>query len=84
LQALALPGTASARFSPEARQAATARRDGPFVVLTAAGYADGEPAGAGQEAHPAIFGPAAQLAAAIIAPLTQPVTVNCQSPEWSC
>jgi hypothetical protein len=84
LRALALPGTASALFSADARQAATARQEGPFVVLTAAGYADGEPTGADQEAHPAIFAPAAQLAAAIIAPLTQPVTVNCHSPEWSC
>jgi hypothetical protein len=84
LRALALPGTASARFSDAARQAATARQAGPFVALTTAGYADGEPAGAGQQARPAIFAPAAQLAAEIIGPLTQPVTVNCHSPEWSC
>lgn len=84
VRALALPGTAAARFSAAARQAATARNGGPFVVLTTAGYADGEPVGAGQEARPAIFAPAAQLAAEIIGPLTQPVTVNCHSPEWSC
>jgi hypothetical protein len=84
LRALAIPGTASARFSADARQAAVSRHAGPFVVLTAAGYADGEPAGAGQEARPAIFAPTVQLAAEIMRLLTRPVTVNCHSPEWSC
>src|SRR3984957_18037078 len=84
LLALALPGTASARFSPAARQAGTAQRAGTFVVLTVAGYADGEPAGPGQQANPSAFSPASQLAAAVGAPLSQPVTVNCASREWSC
>jgi hypothetical protein len=84
LRALALPGTASARFGAGARQAATARHAGPFVVLTVAGYADGEPAGAGQQARPADFSPAGQLAAEIIGPLARPVTVDCHSRAWSC
>jgi hypothetical protein len=54
------------------------------VVLTVAGYADGEPAGAGQQARPSAFSPAGQLAAAVSGPLAQPVTVNCASREWAC
>jgi hypothetical protein len=84
LRALDLPGTATARFGADARQAATTRQDGPFVVLTIAGYADGEPGGAGQEPRPAIFAPAAQLAAEVIGPLVRPVTVDCNSRDWSC
>jgi hypothetical protein len=84
LQALALPGTAGARFGAAARQGATERQDGPFVVLTASGYADGQPAGSGQEPDPAVFAPGAQLAAEVGHPLADPVTVNCHSPEWSC
>jgi hypothetical protein len=81
---LALPDTASAQFGPAAGQASTASHGGPFVVLTVAGYADGEPAGPGQQARPAIFTPAAQLAGDVIGPLTRPVTVNCGSRAWSC
>jgi hypothetical protein len=84
LRALALPDTASSRFSPRARQATTVGHVGPFVVLTVAGYADGQPAGAGQEARPSVFAPAAQLAGEVIGPMTRPVTVNCASREWSC
>ncbi len=84
LRALALPGSVSALFSPDARQAGTIGQKGPFVVLTVAGYADGEPAGHGQEARPSVFAPAAQLAGQILSPLTRPVTVNCHSAEWSC
>lgn len=84
LQALALPGTASALFSASARQAATSRRAGPYVVLTVAGYADGQPAGRGQEARPQVFAPASQLAADVAAPLTAPARVDCNSREWSC
>jgi hypothetical protein len=84
LQALAVPGTASSLFSAQARQMATARQAGPFVVLTVAGYANGEPAGAGQESRADIFAPASQLAAQIAGPLTAPIQVNCRSPQWSC
>jgi hypothetical protein len=84
LSALALPGTASSEFSAAARQAATARHDGPFVVLTVSGYADGEPAGAGEQARPSVFAPAGQLAGDVVGPLTRPATVNCANPAWSC
>jgi hypothetical protein len=84
LSALAVPGTASSLFSPQARQAATSRQAGPFVILTVAGYADGQPAGSGQQSRADIFAPAAQLAAAVERPLTVPVHVNCRSSQWIC
>jgi hypothetical protein len=84
LQALALPGTPSALFSQQARQTATSRVAGPFVVLTVAGYTDGEPAGPGQEPRAGIFAPAAQLSADVAGPLERGVAVNCSRPQWSC
>lgn len=84
LRALALPGTASARFSDAARQAATARDEGPFVVLTAAGYADGRPAAVTGEHRNSIFAPAAQLGLEVISQLNAPPVVNCSSPDFSC
>lgn len=84
LRALALPDTASSRFSPRARQATTVGHVGPFVVLTVAGYADGQQGRSGQEARPSVFAPAAELAGEVIGPMTRPVTVNCASREWSC
>ena len=84
LRALALPGTASARFTPAARQTATARQDGPYVLLTVAGYADGRPAAATGEFNPVAFSAAPQLARQILAPLNQPAVVNCARRQWSC
>jgi hypothetical protein len=84
LRPFAMPGTESALFSATAAQAGTATPDGPFVVLTVAGYADGEPTGRGQQKRPSAFAPAAQLAATIAQSLAQPVTVDCASPAWSC
>lgn len=84
LRALAFPGTASAAFDDAARQASTARRRGSYVLLTTAGYADGRTARATLQSRGSIFAPAAQLAAAIIAPLTAPARVDCGSPLWSC
>jgi len=83
LRALAFPGTASAGFGDAARQAASHRSRGPYVVLTVAGYADGRPAAAGS-ARPSVFAPAQQLAGAILAPLARPVSVDCASPQWAC
>lgn len=84
LRAVELPGTATALDSPQSRQAATSRTAGPFVVLTVASYADGEPAGPGQEPRTAIFAPASQLAGDVAGPLSAPAHVNCASPQWSC
>jgi hypothetical protein len=85
LHALAFPRTASARFNDAARQAATRRQAGPYVVLTVAGYADGRPTTAQRSKRTsAVFAPASQLATAILTPLAKPVTVNCANPEWSC
>jgi hypothetical protein len=84
LRALALPGTASARFTAAARQTATAGQDGPYVLLTVAGYADGRPAAATGEFDAAAFSPARQLARQILTPLNQPAVINCARRQWSC
>ena len=84
LHALALPGTGAAAFSDSARQAASAQQNGPYVVLTVAGYADGRPTRATGERRASVFDPATQLANQIGMPLTEPVTVRCGMPEWSC
>jgi hypothetical protein len=84
LDALALPGTAAARFSDAAREAGTARRSGPYVILSVAGYADGRPATATGEQRASDFAPASQLSTAIAAPLDAPVVVRCGTREWSC
>jgi len=84
LRALAFPRTASAAFDDTARQASTAQWQGPYVLLTTAGYADGRSASATLQSRGSIFAPAAQLAAGIIAPLTAPAQVDCGSPLWSC
>jgi hypothetical protein len=84
LTALAFAGTASAVFTDPARQAATSRQRGPYVVLTVAGYADGRPATATLQRRAPDFAPATQLAAEVIAPLTVPAVVKCQSRAFSC
>lgn len=84
LRALALPGTVSARFSDAAREASTAGGDGPFVILSTAGYADGRPAASQGQPRQPIFAPAAQLATEVGAPLRAPVRVNCDPRYWSC
>ncbi len=84
LRALALPGTASARFSAAARQTATARQDGPYVLLTVAGYADGRPAAATGEYDAPVFSAARQLARSILVRLNRPAVVNCARRQWLC
>jgi len=84
LRALALPGTAAARFGDAARQAAKTVLTGPYVVLVVGGYADGRAAAATGERRDSVFTAAAQLAGAVVAELGRPQTVNCGSPEWSC
>ncbi len=85
LRALAFPGTAAARFADGSRQTATARQDGPYVLLTVAGYADGRPAAATGEFDATAFAAAGQLADAILAPLNRPAVVDCAATrQWSC
>lgn len=85
LRTLALPGTASARFTSAARQSSLARQTGPYVVLVVAGYADGRAAAATGERRAPVFAPAAQLAGAVVAPLAAPSVVNCKdTTEWAC
>jgi hypothetical protein len=84
LRALALPGTVSARFTASARQTATARQDGPYVLLTVAGYADGRPAAVTDEFDAAAFSAAGQLSREILDPLNRAAVVNCARRQWSC
>jgi hypothetical protein len=85
LHALALAGTAAARFGDAARQLAVARRAGPYVVLVVAGYSDGRAATATEERRDSAFASAGQLADAVATPLGLPETVDCRATgEWSC
>jgi hypothetical protein len=85
LHALALPGTPAARFDDAARQTATAKQTGPYVLVAVAGYADGRAASSTGERRPSAFGPAGQLLTAVAAPLRKAEVVNCQDKsEWSC
>jgi hypothetical protein len=84
LHAAAFPGTAAATFTDPARQVASAEQYGPYAVLTVSGYADGRSASATGERQTVPFEPGTQLADDVGTPLSQPVTVSCQRPEWSC
>ena len=84
LRALAVPGTAGARFTDAARQVMTGRQRGPYVVLAVAGYADGRPAAAIGQLRFAIFRPARRLAAEVLGPLSTTPAVTCARPEWLC
>lgn len=84
LRSLALPGTASARFTDAARQTAAVRQDGPYVLLTVAGYADGRPAAVTGQFDAAAFSAAGQLAREILAPLNRPAVVDCARRQWTC
>ncbi len=84
LRAVAFPGTGAASFGDAARQVALSRQDGPYAVLTVAGYADGSPAGATGQPRSTPFYPADQLAEDVGTALGQPIIVTCQRPEWSC
>lgn len=84
LRAYGPAGTAAARFTDAARQASVVRQAGPYVLVTVAGYTDGRPAAATGERRPSVFAPASQLAGDILAPLSQPVKVDCASRAWAC
>jgi hypothetical protein len=84
LRAAAFPGTDAVSFDDAARQAALSRQDGPYAVLTVAGYADGRPADTTGQQRSTPFEPAGELAEDVGTPLGQPVTVTCHRPEWSC
>ena len=83
LHALALPGTAAARFTDAARQLSAAAQAGPYAVLAVAGYADGRPAAATGERRDSAFSSASQLAEEVLP--GSPAAVNCaDTAEWSC
>jgi hypothetical protein len=84
LRALAVPGTAAARFTDRAREVMTGRQQGPYVALVVAGYADGRPVPAPGQLRYVIFRPARQLAAGVLGPLSKTPAVSCARPEWLC
>ena len=67
-----------------ARQVASAEQYGPSAVLTGSGYTDGRSESATGERQTVPFVPDTQLADDVGTPLSQPVTVTCQRPEWTC
>ena len=84
LRALALPGTGAAAFTDPARQAASAQHGRPLRGAHGRGLR-GRPGRRRDRRAPGVrFAPATQLATEIGMPLTQPVTVRCAAPEWSC
>ena len=84
LHALPLPGTAAALFTDSAVQLSAVQVTGPYVVLAAAGYADGRPASQAAEPRPSVFGPMGTIMSAVVTPLAAPETVHCGDPEWAC
>jgi hypothetical protein len=84
LRALAVPGTAAARFTDRARQVMTGQQQGPYVALVVAGYADGRPVAAPGQLRYVIFRPARQLAAEVLGRLSRTPAVSCARPEWLC
>ncbi|MDL4772068.1 hypothetical protein [Actinomadura xylanilytica] len=85
LRAAAFPGTASGRFADAARQARTADRGGPYVLLTTSGQADGRPAAAIKKDRPADpFTLAPQIAHTIARSLSMRSLPDCSSREWRC
>lgn len=85
LHAAGFPGTASAKFTDEARQDRTIDRGGPYVVLTTSGQADGRPASVIKRERPGEpFAPAPQLAHAIARSLSAKALPDCDDPEWEC
>ncbi len=85
LRAAAFPGTASARFTDDARQDRTIDRGGPYVVLTTSGQADGRPAAAVKKARPGEpFALAPQIGYAIARTLSARALPDCDRSEWRC
>jgi hypothetical protein len=84
LRALALAGTATARFTDAVRQLGSVRQAGPFVVLSVAGYADGLPVARAGQRRPSVFAPASQLAAEVARPLLAAAVVDCTTRQWAC
>ncbi|MEU8799622.1 hypothetical protein [Spirillospora sp. NPDC048819] len=85
LHAAPFPGTASARFTDEARQDRTSDRGGPYVVLTTSGQTDGRPAAAVTKERPGEpFALAPQIAHVVARSLSAKALPDCSKPEWQC
>ncbi|TDE22939.1 hypothetical protein [Actinomadura sp. 6K520] len=85
LHAAPFPGTASARFTDQARQDRTLDRGGPYVVLTTSGQTDGRPAAAIKKERPGKpFALAPQVGHSIARALAAKTLPDCGRPEWRC
>jgi hypothetical protein len=84
LNALAISGTAAARFFDKSRQTTAVAVTGPYVVLAVSGYADGRKASPATEPRNSVFSPARAIAAAVRAPLAAREQVRCKTPEFRC
>ncbi|GAA4565421.1 hypothetical protein [Planotetraspora kaengkrachanensis] len=84
LRALAFKGTVTDRFTAAARQAATLRQAGPYVVLTTAGQVDGRPARALGKQRPAMFSFTEDLSEGVADALTVPSPLECGGRESPC
>jgi len=86
LRAVPFPGTAAARFTDKARQAGTAERGGPYLVLTTAGQSDGRPARAvaGKEPPGDLFGLVPQLGHTLAQTLSTRALPDCSDRDWRC
>jgi hypothetical protein len=86
LRAAAFPGTVAARFDDAARQAGTAERGGPYLVLTTAGQSDGRPAAAvaGRQRPDDLFDIVPQIGHTIAQTLSTRALPDCTSADWQC
>ncbi|WP_187437931.1 hypothetical protein [Actinomadura decatromicini] len=85
LHAAPFAGTASARFTDDARQDKTIDRGGPYVVLTTSGQVDGRPAAAVKKERPGEpFALAPQLGHTIARSLSAKSLPDCDDPLWRC
>jgi len=84
LRALAFDGTVTDRFTAAARQAATLRQAGPYIVLTTVGQVDGRPARALGKQRPAMFSFTDDLSEGVADALTVPSPLECGGKEAPC
>ncbi|WP_283135609.1 hypothetical protein [Rhizohabitans arisaemae] len=83
LRPLAFPGTVTARFKPESRQAASVWQLGPYVVASTVGPVDGRPARV-PERRPTHYQLAPEMAQQVLRVLTHRGVPDCGTKEWTC
>jgi hypothetical protein len=85
VRAVGFPGTVTARFNDDARQASYVRQGGPYLILATAGQTDGRPAKAIQKGREGLFTFASEMAERLGGELSKPARPDCTQPErWAC